>query len=318
MAKPPAGKAFHKLLVRTIQGVKAAPFPGFVPACQPLLRKVLPEGERWQYEIKLDGYRVQIHWRNREARAYTRKQVDYTAEFAPICTAAAQLPADAAILDGEVIVQNAAGVPDFHALRRAIAREPGRLLFYAFDLLYLDGYDLRSAALAERRRILAELLAGLPGTRIHMSETIEGAAGAELLRHACSLGIEGIVAKRIDAPYRSGDVESWIKVKCVKTLELPIIGYVPAAGRSIAALRLARRDGADLVYAGKVGTGFSVRTAQTVRERLEPLMRKTPPLAKPLRKKDTVWVEPTLSAKVELLEMTEDGQVRHASFKGLV
>ena len=128
----------------------------------------------------------------------------------------------------------------------------------------------------------------------------------------------GIVAKRIDLPYGSGRVEGWIKTKCVKLMELPIIGFVPAKGRSIAALRLARREGEELVYAGKVGTGFTQKTAQSVRERLEPLLRKNPPLAKPLRKKDTIWVEPRLSARVQLLEITEDGQVRAGSFKGLV
>src|SRR6185295_2819200 len=128
---------------------------------------------------------------------------------------------------------------------------------------------------------------------------------------------EGIVAKRVDRPYRSGRGETWIKVKAKRAMTLPIIGYVPAAGGSIAALRLGRREGRKLVYAGKVGTGFSARSAQSVRERLLPLHRPTAPLGKPLTKKGTIWVEPKLSAAIELTELTDDGLVRHASFKGL-
>jgi bifunctional non-homologous end joining protein LigD len=131
------------------------------------------------------------------------------------------------------------------------------------------------------------------------------------------MGLEGIVAKRADAPYRSGRVETWIKVKCLKAMRLAVIGYVPAKGNSIAALRLARREGDRLVYAGKVGTGFSVRTAQSVRERLEPLMRKTPPVSHPLKRPDTTWVEPIVDADIACTDLTDDGMVRHASFKGL-
>ncbi len=172
--------------------------------------------------------------------------------------------------------------------------------------------------LADRRRVLGQLLAGEPNGRLVLSETVEATPGVDLMRHACELGLEGIVAKRADAPYRSGRQENWIKVRCVKAVTFPVIGYVPAKPNSIAAIRLARRGAGGLVYAGKAGTGFTMKSAQDVRKRLEPLMRRTPPTAKPLRKKDTVWVEPKLSARIEFRGVTEDGMLRHPSFKGLL
>jgi bifunctional non-homologous end joining protein LigD len=177
---------------------------------------------------------------------------------------------------------------------------------------------LRGASLTDRRGVLAQLLAGAPGGRILMSETIIlDEPPALLFKHACELGMEGIVAKRADAPYRSGRVQSWIKVKCIRRLALPIIGYVPSKGNTIAAIRLGRHDGRELIYAGKAGTGFTVKSAQSVRERLLPLHRKTPPLAKPLKRPDTIRVEPDMIADIAFTELTEDGMLRHAIFKGL-
>jgi bifunctional non-homologous end joining protein LigD len=305
------------MVLRTLTGVKTAPYPGLVELCHPTLRPKLPTGGAWQYEIKLDGYRVQLHRHDGAARAFTRNGLDWSEQFAPLCAAAAEIPARSIILDGEVVVPGKDGIPDFGAVRGAISKAQHRLIFYAFDLLYLDGYDLRGAALADRRRVLAEIIAGEPAGRILLSDTIDE-PGADLMHHACQLGLEGIVAKRADAPYRAGRVESWIKVRCVKSLYFPVIGYVPAKPNSIAAIRLARREAGGLAYAGKAGTGFTAKSAQEVRARLEPLMRRTPPTAKPLRKKDTVWVEPKLSARIEFRGVTEDGMLRHPSFKGLV
>ena len=150
------------------------------------------------------------------------------------------------MLDGEIVVPGKNGVPDALPLRSAMSRGQDRLLYYAFDLLHLDGYELR-APLADRRGVLAQLLIGSPGRRILMSETINfGEPPARLFQHACDLGMEGLVAKRVDAPYRSGRVQSWIKVKCIRRLALPIIGFVPQKGNSIAAIRLGRHDGREL------------------------------------------------------------------------
>jgi bifunctional non-homologous end joining protein LigD len=307
----------HGFMLKTIAGACEAPFPTFIEPCKPTLRPKLPEGANWIYEIKFDGYRAQLHKRGNNVKIYTSSGLDWSDKFATLCDAARGLSASDLVIDGEIVAPNDRGVPDFHALLAAIGRDPGWLLFYAFDVLHLDGIDMRGAILGQRRRVLERLVPVPARGPIVLSETI-GEGAEEVFRHACEMGLEGIVAKRADLLYRSGRVEGWIKAKCTKLMELAIVGFVPAKGRSIAALRLARREGERLVYVGKVGTGFTQKTAQSVRERLEPLVRKTPALAKPLRKKDTVWVEPKVSARVQLLELTEDGQVRAGSFKGLV
>jgi bifunctional non-homologous end joining protein LigD len=317
MARPPAGKALRKLLA-SIPGAKPAPYPGLIEFCHPTLRPKLPMGARWQYEIKFDGYRAQLHLNEGKPRAFSRNGLDWSEQFATLCQAAAAIPATSIVIDGEVIVPGQNGLPDFGAVRGAINTAQNRLIYYAFDLLHLDGFDLRGASLEARRQVLAKVVAREPGGRILLSETIAAGDGIDLMRHACEIGLEGIVAKRADSPYRSGRQESWIKVRCLKALNFPVIGYVPSRPNSIAAIRLARREAGGLVYAGKAGTGFTMKSAQDVRARLEPLMRRTPPTAKPLRKNDTVWVEPKLLARIEFRGVTEDGMLRHPSFKGLV
>src|ERR1044072_1887306 len=268
MAKAPPRQAFRKLMVRTLSGVIQSPFPDFIEPMHPTQHAKVPAGAQWQYEIKLDGWRGQLHLRNGSAGMFSRNAHDITDKCATIAASTAAMQASAAVLDGEIVVQDSRGVPDFLALRAAMSRGQGRLLFFAFDPLHLDGFDLRAATLADRRSVLEQPLANDPGGRILMSETIDlEEPPALLFQHACDLGMEGIVAKRIDAPYRSGRVQSWIKVKCVRRLALPIIGYVPQKGNSIAAIRLGRPEGGALVYAGKAGTGFTVASAQRSEER---------------------------------------------------
>jgi bifunctional non-homologous end joining protein LigD len=318
MAKAPPRQAFRTLVLRTLPGVTQAPFPGFIEPMQPTQHAKLPAGTQWQYEIKLDGWRGQLHLRNGAAKIFSRNGNDLTAQCATITAAAADLQATSAVLDGEIVVPGRNGIPNFLELRSAMTRGQSRLLFYVFDLLHLDGFDLRAVPLADRRSVLKQLLANEPGRRILMSETIDiQEPPALLFQHACDLGMEGMVAKRVDAPYRSGRVQTWVKVKCIRRLALPIIGYVPQKGNSISAIRLGRPEGDGLVYAGKAGTGFTVKSAQSVRERLLPLHRKTPPLAKPLKRPDTIWVEPRVIADIAFTELTEEGMLRHASFKGL-
>lgn len=312
---PTAGRAVVRFIARTLRGVKTAPFPGFIEPCKPTLRPKPPVGDKWQYEIKFDGYRTQLHLRGGNATVFTSSGLDWTDKFATIADAAKQIPANHAVLDGEVVVQNEEGIPDLaRCAPPSAANGIGCCSTRSTCCIWMV-----SICAVQRSPIAvacwAMLLGKQPG-RISMSKTIDE-PGDVLLQHACQMGLEGIVAKRVDAPYRSGRVESWIKVKCLKAMRLAVIGCVPAKGNSIAALRLARRAGGELVYAGKVGTGFSVRAAQSVRDRLEPLMRKTPPTAKPLNRPDTTWVEPTVEADIACMDLTDDGMVRHASFKGL-
>jgi len=302
-------------LARTLAGAVKAPFPTFIPPAKPTLLARPPVGDRWQVEFKLDGWRAQLHRQRDAVTVYNSN--GGTMALASLGAAAREVPADSFVFDGELVMLGADGRPNFHAVKSAALRDDPNLQFYAFDLLHVGDKDLRGVALGDRRRLLAQLLAGQPGGRIFMSETMEGTS-ADLFKLAGEIGMEGIVAKLTASKYRSGPVKTWVKVKCTTRMTLPVIGFVPAKGGSLAALRLGRREGRALIYVGKVGSGFTVQSAQSVRERLEPLIRAKPPrLAAPLNKPGTIWVEPQLQAMVEFLEFTSDGIVRQASFKGL-
>ena len=271
------------------------------------------------HEIKFDGYRTQAHLRNGRPAIYTRRGYDWTLRFQPIADALATLPANDLILDGEAVVADSRGVPDFGLLHADLAAgRKDRLLYYAFDLLYLDGFDLRGARLAERKRVLAQLLAGA-SERILYAEHLEG-DGVEIYQRACAMGLEGIVSKQQDAPYRSGRTESWIKVKCGKRDTFPIVAFVEKLGakpRKIASLYVGRREGDRLLYAGKVRSGYTEAVARDLRERLDPFIRKDSPLSEPVTKPKATWVEPVIEAEIAYSTMTENALLREAVFKGL-
>jgi bifunctional non-homologous end joining protein LigD len=185
------------------------------------------------------------------------------------------------------------------------------MTFYAFDLLYLGGADLRMLPQTERKLRLKKVLKKIPGITYSEHHT-EGAK--EMLAQACELNLEGLIAKRPDAPYRSDRNENWLKLKCVQTDQFIIVGYVPASsGRGLGALRLATKD---LQYAGKVGTGFSDKVSISLRKQLDLISIPKAPIKIP-RKRDTTWVEPKLQVKVAYRDITDDGMLRHASFKGM-
>jgi bifunctional non-homologous end joining protein LigD len=244
---------------------------------------------------------------------------DWTLRFQPIADALAALPATDLILDGEAVVADSRGVPDFGLLHADLAAgRKDRLLYYAFDLLYLNGSDLRGARLAERKRLLSRLLAGA-SERILYGEHLEG-SGAEIQERACAMGLEGIVSKQHDAPYRSGRSESWIKVKCGKRDTFPIVAFVEKLGakpRKIASLYVGRREGDQLLYAGKVRSGYSEAVARDLRQRLDPFIRKDSPLSEPVNKPKATWVEPAIEAEIAYSTMTENVLLREAVFKGL-
>ncbi len=301
-----------------VPGAKPADHPGFVQPSLAILRDTVPQGAQWIHEIKFDGYRLQAHRNRGPAILYTRSGLDWTKRFAPIAHALGNLPADRIVIDGELVVIED-GRPNFSSLQADLSEgRTDRMQYYAFDLLYLDGFDIRAAPLIERKNVLERLLAEAQLTGPVLYSQHEEQGGAEMFAQACAMSWEGIICKRRDAPYRSGRGGSWVKVKRVQRGEFLIVGYVPASGGQLAAVRLALRDGKDdLRYVGKAGTGFTVKSSQELRRRLEPLMRKTPALTKRLRKPDTVWVEPQLSANIEYTEFTSDGTLRHPSYKGL-
>ena len=184
--------------------------PGFIEPCDPTLHERAPVGSDWVYEIKTDGYRAQVHIRDAKVTVYSRRGYDWTQQFGTIATAAAKLKVRDAIIDGEATVLGDTGLPDFQALRRELGSPASpRLLYHAFDLLYLNGADLRSIPLLDRKRVLKSLLHKAPDILVYVDFLEED--GARVFEHACRMGLEGVVAKRVDAPYRSGRQESWIK-----------------------------------------------------------------------------------------------------------
>jgi bifunctional non-homologous end joining protein LigD len=202
-----------RFIARTLDDAIQAPFPGFIEPCNPTLRKLPPSGPAWVHEIKHDGYRVQAHF-DGEPRIYTRRGNEWAARMPTIAAALKALPANNLILDGELVALDRTGKPSFYELPNELkVRVKARLVYYAFDLLYLDGFDLRRAPLAGRKRVLAELLSGDGLNLIRYTEHLEG-DGATVLQHACKLRLEGIVSKRADAPYRSGTRPEWVKTKC--------------------------------------------------------------------------------------------------------
>ncbi|AOO79558.1 non-homologous end-joining DNA ligase [Bosea vaviloviae] len=297
------------------------PMPDRVEPCLALLADKAPEGSDWAYEIKWDGYRLAVHiGPGRKVRIITRGGHDWTSRFPTIAADALDLGAETAILDGEAVVLDATGASDFGALQQALGGRGGKqsaagALLYAFDLLYLDGRDLRSLSLIERRDLLTRLLAGTHSA-IRLSEEFN-TEGAPFLQLACQIGLEGIIAKRRHAPYRSGRGGDWLKIKCIQSDTFLILGYEPSAVAlgGIGRLLLAARKGDSLAYVGSVGTGFTVKTATELRKQLTALKINKPAI--PIKAKGTVWVTPALPAEIAFRGWTNDGNLRHASYKGL-
>jgi bifunctional non-homologous end joining protein LigD len=283
------------------------------------LNERAPRDDGWAHEIKADGYRAQVHVVDGKVIVYSRRGHDWTEQFGAIAQAAKQLKAREAILDGEAVVLASSGLADFHALRRELGRRNSdRLIYQAFDLLYLDGYDVRPAAYVERKAALKALLAGAPAALSYV-DYLEG-DGETIYEHACAMGIEGIVSKAKDAPYRSGRQDTWVKLKCTKSDDFPIIAFVEKRGakpRRIASLYLGRREGDRLLYAGKAQTGFAVDEMREIRERLDPFIIRHAPLDEPIKKPKATWVRPVVRAEVTYGGVTEDGLLREPVFKGL-
>jgi bifunctional non-homologous end joining protein LigD len=301
--------AFQRRKTEAI-GVKA-PLPGFVqPALATSIGKV-PSGRRWIHEIKFDGYRVQVHLANEAVQVFTRRGHDWTHRFKKVAHDAWHIKAASAVIDGEIVVPAADGTTDFSVLQNELKGQSTKLALVAFDLLYLNGRDLRKLPLHRRKAELKKIIAG---TEIQFSESFE-VDGPEMLAHACKVGLEGVVSKVRDSTYPTGRSNDWVKKTCVQRETLTIAGFA-LDGTKWDGLYVGRRKGDDLVYAGKVDHGFDKVSAANLRKRLEPLVRKTQAFAKRIVHKG-IWVEPKLLAEIEYRAKSAEGKVRHPFFKGL-
>jgi bifunctional non-homologous end joining protein LigD len=286
------------------------------------LVKTPPAGDLWLHEIKYDGYRIGCLIRGGRVSLISRNGKDWTAAYPVIVDAAKALDVDDAVLDGEVAVVLPDGRTSFQALQHAQGDSArGKMVYFAFDLLRLNGQSLVALPLEERKQLLLELIGPNQKQRFRFSQHVLG-SGTTILDHACRLGLEGIVSKRRDLPYAPGRSDAWLKIKCVRRQEFVIGGFTePQGARSgIGALLLGHYHEGRLVFAGRVGTGFSHKVAVELRARLEAIAHKacpfTPPPAGPLAR-TAHWVKPKLVCEVSFTEWTDDGQLRHPSFQGL-
>lgn len=294
---------------------------GKPPAFRPLqlctLVDAVPDGNGWLHEMKYDGYRALVAVGGGQAKVYTRTGLDWTDRFCAIATAAAALPVDTALIDGEIVALKD-GKPDFSTLQAALSNGGGDFVFFAFDLIERDGEDLAPLPLVERKERLRSVLDSADDT-LRFSEHVVG-AGEKLFDAMCKEGFEGVVSKRADAPYRGTRTKGWVKTKCTLRQEFVVIGWSESdkAGRGFRALLLGVNGPDGLRYAGKVGTGFSNDTMLDLRARLDRLARKTAPVDVPrAAARGAHWVTPKLVAEVAFAEFTGEDVIRHGSFLGL-
>ncbi|WP_334183476.1 DNA ligase D [Novosphingobium sp.] len=298
--------------------------PKFRPVQLATLVDSVPTGNLWMHEIKFDGYRALVAAAGGKIMVHTRSGLDWTDKFAPLAAHLAALNLPPCLIDGEIIARGKDGNPDFSSLQAVLKRGHGSqtdrdaLEFHAFDLIELDGEDLAPMPNIERKERLEALLAEAQPP-VFIADHVIG-SGEKLHDAMCAAGQEGIIAKRVDASYRAGRTKNWVKVKCTRRQEFVILGWSrsTAKGRPFSSLLLGQYEGKDLVYRGKVGTGFDAETLADVAAKLEKLARKTAPVeVERAEARGVAWVTPKLVAEVAFAEFTGEGRVRHGSFLGL-
>ena len=321
VAKPAAARRSRS---GKLEGARKAALPNSLKPELATLVDSAPSSGDWRYEIKFDGYRVLARIDGDQVRLFTRNGHDWTAKMPRQAQALAELGLQSGWLDGEMVVANEHGVPDFQALQNAFESERSEhIVYYLFDAPYLNGMDLTRVPVEQRRAALKKLLKAHAGETLRYSDDFDEAAPS-LLASACQMHMEGLIGKRVGSPYRSQRSQDWIKLKCTQRQEFVVVGYTdPKGSRSgFGALLLGLHDpvSGDLRYAGKVGTGFSDATLGSILQRLQPLKTRKKAVANPptgVDARGVHWLEPALLAEVAYAQMTREGVVRHAVFHGL-
>jgi DNA ligase D-like protein (predicted ligase) len=314
--------------VKSARSRRDAPLPEFVSPQLSRPVETPPSGPQWVHEIKLDGYRMAARIDNGRVQLLTRTGLDWTAKYPSAIAALANVNTKTAYIDGELCGVYEAGLPSFAQTQAATDGErSARLVYYAFDLLHLNGWNVSVLPLIERKKLLEPLVANKPGLQFNGHETGDGEL---ILEHAGKLGFEGVVSKTIDAPYAPGNRVLWRKAKWLNRQEFVIVGWSDPEGSRphLGALLLGYyTDDGKLIYAGRVGTGMPVKVLADLRCRLDPLARRTSPLSvppprstrfgSPLVLSRVHWVEPKLVAEITYLTWTADGLLRHTVYVGL-
>ncbi|HKA21384.1 MAG TPA: non-homologous end-joining DNA ligase [Blastocatellia bacterium] len=309
--------------INNIPGARKASMPGFVAPQLATLVDDPPLGDDWIHEIKFDGYRMLCHLDHGKVSFFSRNQKDWTSKFPGIAKAINSLEATTAIIDGEVVIMDKGGRTSFQRLQQAMGRGgPGGFIYQAFDLIYLDGFDLSRSPLIERKEQLKKLIATGPKSSVLHYSDHHGGSGELFFKRACEYDLEGIVSKRADSQYVSARNRNWLKVKCGKRQEFVIAGYIPSDKGlpGFGSLILGVYEKGKLIYAGRVGTGFTMKQRAELGKKLDRIARATMPFAiKPDAKglNEAHWCEPKLVAEVAFTEWTSDGSIRHPSFQSL-
>lgn len=305
-----------------LPGAVKAPLPAMIkPQLATLVNKPPPASpQEWLYEIKFDGYRLLARIDTKKIHLFTRNGRDWSTKLPYLVTALKNLTLAPGWLDGEIVVLNAQGIPDFQALQGAFDQNhTDQIIYYVFDLPFYDGFDLRSVALMERKQLLNSILANKNSSAVRFSDTFDVTSG-EVLDAACQLGLEGVIGKRTTSHYVSRRTHDWIKLKCSHRQEFVIGGYTDPQGSRVGlgSLLLGVYEDKNLYFCGNVGSGFDTKMLNTLKQKLLAITSDQSPFAEKTGLENKVhWVKPILIAEVSFSEWTQGGRIRHPVFHGL-
>lgn len=308
--------------LKNISGARKAKLPQFISPQLATLVKEPPSSDEWLHELKFDGYRMLCRIDHGRVTFWSRNGKDWTEKFRNVVEAVKSLKASSAMIDGEIVIVDAQGRSSFQKLQRAMGKATTTGFAYeVFDLVYLDGFSLAQTPLKHRKEVLKDLVSSNTQGIIRYSEHING-SGEEFFKHACEYGIEGIVSKLANSHYESTRNRNWLKVKCAKQQEFVIVGYTPSSKGlpGFGSLVLSIYEKGKLIYAGRVGTGFTFKQRTDLKKQLDKFVRATSPLTVTPKEpglRETRWTEPKMIAEVAFTEWTSDGSIRHPSFQGL-